>query len=202
MNKFSFVADKDTQLLKVYEEQMYQLRHKTFKEKLKWDVSSFENKEIDIYDSQEDTKYIITSNRQGKLLGSMRLIPTIKPNMLKDIFYHLLPEDTIPEHQNIWEISRFTVATEYNSSKNNQSFNEESIMLIKSMCDFAKEKDIQSYVAVTTAPMERLTKQLKMSYKKLGVTKKIGEVNTIVLQVFMNEQSFEAINNAYLKIII
>ena len=84
--KFEIIKVGD-ELFQKYSDDIYKLRHKVFKEKLNWKVETIEgNKEIDYFDSLEDLYYVIAIDDNKKLIGCMRLLPTINDYMLEKVF--------------------------------------------------------------------------------------------------------------------
>lgn len=90
-------------------EQMFRLRYKIFVEDKGWELPlAKEGIEKDQYD-HEETIYLLYLGDNRDVLGSIRLTPTTRPNMLQDIFPHLV-EGEIPTGKMVWETSRgFTV---------------------------------------------------------------------------------------------
>lgn len=87
-------------------EQMHRLRHRVFKDRLKWDVRSFGGLEIDQFDMLDAT-YLIVG--EAGVQGSWRILPTTGPYMLRDVFRQLLDGKEPPDSPAIWEMSRFSV---------------------------------------------------------------------------------------------
>lgn len=84
-------------------------RAKQFKNRLNWDVHlTDQGHEIDEYDALNPL-YVIWQNRNGLHGGSMRLMPTEGPNMIRDHFPDLL--GTTPVFApDVWECTRFCLS--------------------------------------------------------------------------------------------
>lgn len=80
-------------------EQMHRLRHRVFKDRLKWDVRSFGGLEIDQFDMLDAT-YLIVG--EAGVQGSWRILPTTGPYMLRDVFRQLLDGKEPPDSPAIW----------------------------------------------------------------------------------------------------
>lgn len=91
--------------------EMFRLRHRVFKERMGWVVSSENGEERDQFDDCKPT-YVLAFGKSSKLVGCMRLLPTTGPYMLKDVFPKLLNDRTPPSDPNIWECSRLGVEGE------------------------------------------------------------------------------------------
>ena len=88
---------------------MFRIRAKVFHERLKWDVNVVDGLEKDHFD-QENPLYLISVDEvSGNVRGSLRLLPTTGPNMLRDVFPILLPPGEVVESATIWESSRFSM---------------------------------------------------------------------------------------------
>ena len=66
-------------------EDMHRLRHRVFKERLRWDVQSKNGMERDEYDDL-DAIYLLAYDDNEILRGTWRLLPTTGRYMLRDVF--------------------------------------------------------------------------------------------------------------------
>ncbi len=66
-------------------DQMHRLRKAVFHDRLKWDVPVSGDWEIDDFDD-EDPLDVLSLDTSGAVQGSLRLLPTTGPNMLRDVF--------------------------------------------------------------------------------------------------------------------
>lgn len=194
--KYEIIRNGDI-LFKKYEEDIYKLRYKVFKEALNWKVDTVDgDKEIDYFDSLDDLHYVITIEDDGTLVGCMRLLPTMNDYMLEKVFPSLLDNKNIPKEEKIWEISRFAIDPAYQRQTNMLAFNKATLLLMKGMCEFSKKQNIDSYVAVTTDRMDRMLKKLKMDSQMLGKKLAMEDCNVVTLQLNMNNNSFSAVEDA------
>jgi N-acyl-L-homoserine lactone synthetase len=89
--------------------QMYRDRKMVFIERLGWNVAATGEFEIDAYD-REDTMYLLaTRPRDTAVLASARLLSTLRPLLMCDLFPHLCRHGP-PRGPGIWEASRFCVS--------------------------------------------------------------------------------------------
>eukprot|EP01035_Chromulina_nebulosa_P068068 gene68068-biopygen50030 len=89
-------------------DEMHQLRRRVFHDLLRWDVNVEGDWEIDEYDDMNPI-YVLSYDDNGRLRGSLRLLPTLGPNMLDDTFPILLGETPAIRSAAIWESSRFCI---------------------------------------------------------------------------------------------
>ena len=87
-------------------EAMFRNRAEIFFDRLGWDVSVKNGYERDEFDEQDPVYLISLDPDSGEYRGSLRLLPTIGRNMLRDVFPFLLRDDEIVESATIWEVSR------------------------------------------------------------------------------------------------
>ena len=64
-------------------------RHMVFVERLGWSLQTHDNTEHDQFD-RPDTVYVVTKNDEGDIFGCARLLPTIRPYLLGEVFPQLL----------------------------------------------------------------------------------------------------------------
>jgi len=88
---------------------MYRLRASVFKDSLKWDVYvDKDGLEVDQFDIPE-TVYILGMDGEEKVVGSWRMLSTMGPTMIRDIWPQFLESLPMPRDEDIFELSRFTV---------------------------------------------------------------------------------------------
>ena len=89
-------------------EAVFRLRYRVFHERLGWQVSTHAEMEHDDFD-ELDPLYLLAYDQDGGLVGTWRMLPTVGPCMLRDVFPQLLDGGPAPAHPDIWEGSRFAV---------------------------------------------------------------------------------------------
>lgn len=89
-------------------EQSYRLRHRVYAENLKWVPYSSDQCDIDIYDSWADSVGLF--HREGRLVGVIRLLPSVEPFMLEKEFRAFLGSDfQIRKQSDTNEITRLAL---------------------------------------------------------------------------------------------
>ncbi|MDX1588010.1 MAG: acyl-homoserine-lactone synthase [Oleiphilaceae bacterium] len=86
-------------------------RFRVFVQHLGWDMphvpASVPGGERDQFD-QPDTLYVIAlSDNDGEIIGCARLLPTLRPYLLREVFPMLLGDQPLPSRADLWELSRF-----------------------------------------------------------------------------------------------
>src|SRR5208283_327083 len=89
---------------------VFQNRAETFHERLGWDVVVKDGRERDHFDDLNPLYLVSVDPVTERYWGSLRLLPTTGPNMLRDVFPQLLDEGDVVESATIWESSRICAA--------------------------------------------------------------------------------------------
>lgn len=163
---------------------MYRLRHDVFHDRLGWDVVSDNGMEHDEFD-ELDPVYVL-AKRDLEVRGCWRLLPTTGPYMLKDTFPQLLHGQPAPQHPDVWELSRFAVATD-GTEEAGFGLSSMPIEMIRLAIRFAKENGIRRYVSVTSVAIERMFRKLGVSVTRLAPPIKIGRVLTVACTLEIDE---------------
>lgn len=171
----------------VHLDAIYHLRYQAFRERLKWEVASQNERERDHYDDFHPV-YVMVREAQH-VLACARLLPTTGQYMLKDTFPQLLTDQTAPVDELIWEISRLAVTK---TARAGLGFTTLPGALIREIARFAVLNNIREYVFVTTVAFERLLVRLGVHLERFGPPQQIGIEKSIALRVFMDEQTIHA----------
>lgn len=82
-------------------------RYEVFVNQLGWKLGCPQGMELDEFD-RDDTEYVVARHEDGRINACARLLPTVGPNLLSDVFPFLLHGHPIPRDEGTWEVSRFT----------------------------------------------------------------------------------------------
>ena len=88
-------------------ENMFRLRARVFRDRLKWDVAVVDGMERDRYDEEGPVYLIYTDQEQKIVKGSLRLLPTTGPTLLAEFFSDTMPAAAKLSAPSIWECTRF-----------------------------------------------------------------------------------------------
>lgn len=88
-------------------------RHEVFVEQLGWELQTQDGVELDQFD-RPDTIYVVAQDDEGHVFGCARLLPTIRPYLLGEVFPQLLNGVSAPCSPDVWKLSRFA-AVDLNS---------------------------------------------------------------------------------------
>ena len=165
-------------------DQMHRIRAQVFSDRLGWDVEVDNGREIDRFD-KEDPLYLVSIDEKTDLVqGSLRLLPTTGPNMLRDVFSELLEDGLTVESPVIWESSRFSInpalAHHADEGAPNGRLNRVTMELLLGIVEVAQLAGIQFVVSVFDARMVRIFRAADCPADILGEGKRIGRVMTYV----------------------
>ncbi len=159
---------------------MYRLRSEVFHKRLGWDVRVEDGREHDWFDLI-GPHYVVAHDGDSRALGCCRLLPTLGPNMLRDIFPGLLDGSAAPASASTWEVSRFALCDE--RSQGGFGFSGISSSIIAEVFRFIATQGAESLVGVTSAPFERMMRHMGLQVERLGAARRIGNVMSLAFSM-------------------
>jgi N-acyl-L-homoserine lactone synthetase len=146
-------------------DQMFQLRARTFGERLGWDVKVVDGRERDKYDDLFPV-YILDVEG-GRVVGSLRLLPTTGPTLLDEVFADTGGGFVAPE---IWECTRFCVG---GAGRRQELIS--SGRLIAALGEVAIKAGIETVLGNFTDAMLRLYRRIGCAVDVVGVSHRFGD---------------------------
>ncbi|MBV2185762.1 MAG: autoinducer synthase [Rhizobium sp.] len=159
---------------------MHRLRKRVFHDLLKWDVTVRDDWEIDHYDDANPI-YVMSYSPEGQLRGSLRLLPTLGPNMLDDTFPILLGGRPEIRSAEIWESSRFCIEPEISQDR---ASNQVTIAAAELMCgvgEIGLASGLSHIVTVTDVFLERMFRRMGCPGERIAEPHKIGSVHAVAV---------------------
>jgi len=172
-------------------EGMYRLRYDTFYTRLGWDVNTQDGMERDEFDGPSSV-YILGKTANQRVDACWRLLPTVGPYMLKDTFPELLYGQEAPQARDVWEMSRFALATD-RLETSGAGFGPLSVDLMAESARFALAHGIRRYVTVTTTAIERLLKRQGLHIHRFGPPIRIGIAMTVACIIEVDDITLQAV---------
>ena len=171
---------------------LYRFRHRVFKERLGWEVSSIAGMEYDFYD-ELDPVHIAACRPSGAVLGTVRLLPTTGPYMLRDVFPQLLRGEEAPCVTDVWEMSRFAIEPPDRSAQVQAVCNQVMLDIFESSYGFARENGVREFVMATSVSVERMLAAAGLRMERFGdgVATRIGKVLSVACRVELSEANVE-----------
>lgn len=160
-------------------DQMYIMRARVFSDRLGWDVEVKDGREVDRFDAEDPLYLLSIDEHTGQLQGSVRLLPTTGPNMLRDVFPVLLDGETV-QSSLIWESSRFAINPDLSQTRDdaNHVVSRTTMELLCGIVEVCQYAGIAYVVSVYDARMARIFKAANCPATILGTPTRIGKVMT------------------------
>ena len=158
-------------------EEMHRLRARVFKDRMNWDVTVVDGQERDRFDDCNPL-YLLSVDASGRVLGTLRLLPTTGPNMLRDVFPVLLTEGEAVESPTIWESSRFAIDLAAPQPPTGVRVNRVTTELLCGIVEIGLMAGLDFIVSVFDASMLRVLRTAGYGPDLLGRPQKIGSVTT------------------------
>ncbi|MGR4931006.1 acyl-homoserine-lactone synthase [Bradyrhizobium sp. CAR08] len=162
---------------------MHQLRYRVFKSRMDWDVQTSGGMEIDDFDALHPT-YLIQVSDSGQVQGSVRLLPTLGPTMLRDTFSALLEGQPAPSTSFVWESSRFAIDIAADAPKGDHGITRAAYELFAGMVEFGLSRQLTDIVTVTDVRMERILRRAGWPLRRIGNPAAIG--NTLAVAGYLD----------------
>jgi len=163
--------------------QMHRLRKEVFNDRLGWSVVVSDDLEADEYDAL-DAVYVL-SETAGRIVGSVRLLPTLGPYMMRDTFAGFLPEIAAPASAGLWEASRFGVARRAERSADGLAC--ATYELLIGVLGLAIANDVDAILCVVDARMERVLRRAGWPMRRLCDARPIGGTITLAGRLEVSE---------------
>jgi N-acyl-L-homoserine lactone synthetase len=155
---------------------MFRNRAETFSDRLGWDVVVQDGYERDIFDDANPLYLVSVDPDTEEYWGSLRLLPTTGPNMLRDVFPQLLDGDYI-ESATIWESSRICAAAVAGQPQRSRSrVNHVLSELILGIGEVAVAAGLTQIVSVFDARIFRVLKAAGCNLEVIGTPQRIDGV--------------------------
>ena len=155
-------------------DEMFRQRHEVFKERLGWEVSSFNGMERDCYDLMSAV-YGICVAADGTLEGAWRLIPTTGPCLLSDAFPQLLDGQSEPRDPRVWECSRFSCRRGDEDIRSPGSIHRVAGLMIAALLECGIAFSVARITAVCDLPFERILGKCGLDTHRFGVPHRVGK---------------------------
>lgn len=176
---------------------MFRVRADVFKKRLNWDVTVENDREIDVFDRADVTYVVSVSEMTGAFQGSVRLLPTTGPNMLRDVFPQLLDGGPMVADERIWESSRFSINADQPQMRCRKGaakfIHKTTVELLLGLIECGQRYGVKQIVSVYDARMVRVFRQIGCDAMPVGTPKVIGEILT-------HAGIFETTNESWSKI--
>ncbi|GEC53067.1 N-acyl-L-homoserine lactone synthetase [Bradyrhizobium japonicum] len=163
--------------------EMHRLRHRVFKLRMAWEVETSSDMEIDEFDALHPD-YLIQVDESGQVHGSVRLLPTLGPTMLRDTFPALLEGRPAPSTPLVWESSRFATDVPNDAPKGACGIALATYELFAGMVEFGLSRQLTDILTVTDVRMERILRRSGWPLRRICNPSTIG--NTLAVAGYLD----------------
>lgn len=172
--------------------EMHRLRHRVFKERLGWEVTSSGGLEVDEYDAAKPVYLLYHEHEDGPVLGCVRLLPTTGPYMLADTFPLLLGGRPAPRGFHAWEASRFALDGDAGRVQG-RKVARGTAELVAAVHEFALAKGLSEIVAVVDVRMERILRLAGWSIERYRQPVQVGVTMALAGSLPVSEEGLDRI---------
>lgn len=156
---------------------MFRNRAEIFGQRLGWEVEVNDGYERDRFDDLNPLYLVSVDPLTDAYWGSLRLLPTTGPNMLRDVFPQLLEEGEVVESATIWESSRIcAVAAPGQPERMKNGVGYVLSELIEGIGEVALLAGLTQIVSVFDAQILRVLRAVGCEPEVIGKPQRIGDV--------------------------
>ena len=189
------IEDWNTHANKDLLAQMYRMRARVFGERLKWDVDVVDGVERDHLDEASPV-YVVSTDLDGCVNGSCRLLPTTGPTLMAERFADTFPNASQMSDPSIWECTRFCVDDRLCGSSQ-IGIGSITLGIVRTVIDLAASQGIDTIIANVSAATIRMCRRNDFRIDILGVTKRFSP--SVYLVSFEVENCRKALNRTYVQ---
>ena len=183
------LSGHDVQRYPALMEQVYRLRHQVFVNELGWsDIAKADGLERDQFDRPDAVHQICV--REGKVAGYQRMLPTVKPHLLSDVYPELC-EGSLPRGLDTYEMTRYCVAPGYREGRRGVS--SVGSELIVGGVEWALACGVKKVIVETETIWVLRWLQMKFLVRPLGFETQIGNQRIVAALLEFNRTTLQAI---------
>lgn len=158
-------------------DQMYRLRARQFSSRRGWRVVVEEQCEVDAFDQLIPIYVCLVMN--DRLVASLRLLPTIGPHMLADVFPETMGLGSPIRDPRVWESSRFCVDTDVTRAFGDDGINIATRAVLAGLFQMAGALGLKNVVSVYDVFVERILRRAGCRFKRLGPIVRYDDLKTV-----------------------
>lgn len=159
-------------------DQMTCLRADQFSTRRGWQVTVNDGKEVDRFD-QMNPLYVCLLSQEQRLLASLRLLPTMGPHMLCDVFPEVMGDTGIVRNPLVWESSRFCVDTKAIRDFGDDGINIVTRAILAGLFSTASSAGLEYIISVYDIFVERILRRSGCKFERLGPIVRYDDLKTV-----------------------
>ncbi len=150
--------------------EMHVQRKRVFIDELGWRLNDEMGIEIDSYDAEDVVYLIEADDARAAVTASARLLPTVRPHLLNEVF-SCLCEEPPPSGPRVWEATRFCPAP---GTPRGPARHELLLRMIGAIMETGLLFGIERITYVASAALAPLAEGAGWSVAPLGAEKRVG----------------------------
>lgn len=175
---------------------IFRLRSEVFKERLAWDVASYNGREMDEFDSPDAIYGAVFNDDDGEIEGCFRFLPTTGRYMLKDTFPDLLHGRPAPNDAAILESTRFAVLPRGWRHNQKLSLIDITAQLLAAQLEYCLAHGIEKVVSVTDVRFERILRSAGLLCQRFGPPIRMGKMLVVAGWLEATEDNLRSVEAA------
>ncbi|XUJ35969.1 acyl-homoserine-lactone synthase [Bradyrhizobium japonicum] len=174
---------------------MFELRHRVFKICMGWEVQTSDAMEIDEFDALHPS-YLVQVFDDGKVQGAVRLLPTLGPTMLCDVFPALLEGQSAPSSPLVWESSRFAIDVAADAPKGDHGITRAAYELFAGMVEFATFPKAHRHSYGHRCPYGEILRRAGWPLRRIGNPSAIGKTLAVAGYLKISRETLASLRRA------
>ncbi len=173
-------------------DRQHQLRARVFAERLGWEVNVVDGRERDSFDALNAT-YILAVANKDSVVGCARLLPSLGPTMITDVFPSLIDGSSYSPNTTMAESSRFCVDTRLEQGRGHGSVHEATLTMFAGILEWSLANNVSEIVTVTDLRFERILARVGWPLTRIGEPEQIGVTEAVAGTLPVDMETFEAL---------
>jgi acyl homoserine lactone synthase len=167
-------------------------RHKIFIERLGWQLPVQNGLERDQFD-RPDTLYVVARDDNGEICGCARLLPTVRPYLLSEVFPQLMNGLPPPASHDVWELSRFAVVNLNRGANDSDHQARATRELLAAATRVVRQQGGQRLITVSPLGIERLLHRMGVHAHRAGPPVLVDGKPVFACWIEIDEQTCRAL---------
>jgi acyl-homoserine lactone synthase len=185
------LSGNDAHLYPRLMDQVHRLRYDVFVEELGWDdLANPTGRETDEFDYPEAVHQICV--RDEKVVGYQRMLPTLQPHLLSDLFPFLC-EGPPPRARSTYELTRYCVAPTHREGRRGVSSVGSELMA--GFVEWGLASDVNKVIIEFETIWVLRALQLKFLVRPLGFETQIGRQKIVATELTFDTDTLRAIQS-------
>lgn len=107
------VSAENRELYAPQVEESFRIRHRIYVKERGWhDLDRPDEREVDQFDNDDAIYLLALDENSGRVLGGSRLVPSLKPHLMSEVFPQLASTRELPRAPDVFEWTRYYVIAE------------------------------------------------------------------------------------------